>query len=57
MSVKFTKYQKNNTVACYEGNSYFYAKPSKRDPILILYTCEMYYDKDTKFHAMVISTF
>ena len=56
MSVEFTKNQKNNTVACYEGHSYFYAKPSKRDPTLRFYTCEMYYDKDIKCRARVILT-
>ena len=42
MSVTFTKNQKNNTVACFEGHSFFKAKASKRDPTFIFYTCEMY---------------
>ena len=55
MSVEFTKIQKINTVACFEGHSYFYAKSSNRDPTLRCYTCQMYYDKDTKCHVRVIS--
>ena len=54
MSITFTKNQKNNTVACFEGHSFFKAKASKRDPTLIFYTCEMYYNKDIKCLARVI---
>ena len=53
MSVEFTKNQRNNSVACSEGYSYFFVKKSKKDPNISFYTCEKYWDKDFKCLAKV----
>ena len=54
MSVEFTKNQRNTSVACHEGHSYFFVKKSKRDPSVSFFTCEKYWDKDVKCLAKVI---
>ena len=54
MEVEFTKNQRNNSVACNGGHSYFYVKQSKLDPSVSFYTCEKYWDKDFRCLAKVV---
>ena len=54
MAVEFTKNQRNNSVACNGGYSYFFVKHSKKDPNVSFYTCEKFWDEDFRCLAKVI---